>query len=294
MWRYFFWEENRNWRWRFCLLGLTFIIFAIGLKPLKGDIITYDYSVTYYFIAFSIISVDFLLFVFLFPKLFKKYFSFENWTYKRFVIWFLSFVFTVSFTSFLFDFYYLNPNDFVSWGSKYYVNYQIPIVIFVAMFLLLFFVVFDPNPAKGNFQEINKSSNLLELKTTQGFVERKILEVKDTNNRVELNIFLNELYFFKASDNYVEIFYKNTEGVTRVVIRNTLKDIENQFSDIPQLFRCHKAFVVNTEKVKEVIGNAKGYYLTLADVEEKIPVSRSNIEAMKKCLPTFFEQPFPV
>jgi DNA-binding LytR/AlgR family response regulator len=68
-----------------------------------------------------------------------------------------------------------------------------------------------------------------------------------------------------------------------------LKDIENQFSDIQQLFRCHKAFIANIEKVKGASGNAKGYFLTLHDIEEKIPVSRSNIEAMKKCLPTFFE-----
>jgi DNA-binding LytR/AlgR family response regulator len=81
----------------------------------------------------------------------------------------------------------------------------------------------------------------------------------------------------------------NTEGVSRVVLRNTLKDLENQFSDIPQLFRCHKAYIVNTEKVVAINGNTKGYFLTLDQIVEKIPVSRSNIDALKKSLPTFFE-----
>jgi LytTr DNA-binding domain len=287
MWRYFFWEENRKWRWRFCIGALIFITSVICLQPLKGDIITYDYGITYYIIGYTIISFNFFIFIFLLPKIIPKFFAFENWTFKRFTIWFVVFVICVSISSFFCDVYYQNVEDIMNWGFKYYVSYQIPILVFIVVSLLFFFVVYDPNPTKQIEAENNQAvlGQKISFETTQEIV----LEVKDTNNRVELNIFLNELYFFKASDNYIEIFHKNTEGVNRTIIRNTLKDIENQFLDIPQMFRCHKAFIVNTEKVKEVSGNAKGYFLTLEDVSDKIPVSRSNIEAMKKCLTTFFE-----
>jgi hypothetical protein len=222
---------------------------------------------------------------FLMPKVYASFFKKETWTLRKFYYWFFSFAFAGAFVAYIFDINVTEVNNKIEWSIDYLLYYQIPISCFVYAPMLAFFIFFDPHPYLNEKSKIQIEEE--NLHTIQ--IEETILQVNDNNERVELTVNLDLLYYFKASDNYIEIFHKNTEGVNRVVIRNTLKDIENQFLDIPQLFRCHKAFIVNTEKVKEVSGNAKGYSLTLEDVEEKIPVSRSNIEAMKKCLPTFFE-----
>jgi hypothetical protein len=285
MWRYFFWEENRKWRWRFCFGAPLYAFVFIYFEPLKGNIVNYQYPIVYNFIPLFATILLVYISNFTMPKLFPNFFKKETWTLKRFYFWFISFAITGTFIAYIFDINVSEVNNKLAWSIDYLIFYQIPVSCFVYAPMLAFFIFFDPYPYLNEKPIIQiEGENLNTVK-----LEETILPVKDANERVELSVNLERLYFFKASDNYIEIFHKNTEGVIRVVIRNTLKNIENQFLDIPQLFRCHKAFIVNTEKVREVNGNAKGYFLTLEDVEEKIPVSRSNIEAMKKCLPTFFE-----
>ena len=40
-------------------------------------------------------------------------------------------------------------------------------------------------------------------------------------------------------------------------------------------FRCHRAYIINLDKVEHVEGNAQGYKVRLINTEESIPVSRN-------------------
>ena len=40
-------------------------------------------------------------------------------------------------------------------------------------------------------------------------------------------------------------------------------------------FRCHRAYIVNLDKIEQVEGNAQGYKLKLQGTEDLIPVSRN-------------------
>jgi LytTr DNA-binding domain len=288
MWQYFFWAENKKWQWRYCIVAPIYAILFIYFEPLKGNIVKYENAYVNN-IVFLLISTFYnYLAVFIVPKLAPNFFKRETWTLKKFYIWFIIFASLASLMAYAFDINIENVENKLDWSINYYFFYQIPIACFTFAPMLVFFIFFDPTPivkekiAPIEITPTNITSNEIIAK------EEKILNIKDTNDRVELTINLSQLYFFKASDNYIEIFHKNTEGPFRIVIRNSLKDIENQFLDVPQLFRCHKAYIVNTEKVIEISGNAKGYFLTLEKNEEKIPVSRSNIDALKQRLPTFF------
>jgi LytTr DNA-binding domain len=269
------------------LYAMLFMYF----EPLKGNIVTYNYSFLYDLI-FVVTLIFYTYFaVFVIPKLIPQFFNREIWTKRNFFIWFISFAIIASVMAYFFDFNVAQFDNKLDWSIDYIFIYQIPIACFTFAPMLVFFIFFDPESIVK--EEITSIENTPANVTSNEIIakEEKILNIKDTNNRVELTINLNQLYFFKASDNYIEIFYRNatnTEGPLRMVIRNSLKDIENQFLDVPQLFRCHKAYIVNIEKVTEINGNAKGYFLTLEHIEEKIPVSRSNINALKQRLPTFF------
>jgi LytTr DNA-binding domain len=288
MWQYFFWAENKKWQWRFCFGAPLYAILFIYFEPLKGNIVKYEkaYFVNIIFLLTSIFYTYFI--VFIVPKLATNFFKRETWTLKKFYIWFFLFSFLATLMAYAFDINVENAENKLDWTIHYILYYQIPISCFTYAPMWLFFIAFDPEPISKEKIESNETAPANIISNEIIAKEEKILNIKDTNNRVELTINLSQLYFFKASDNYIEIFHKNTEGPFRIVIRNSLKDIENQFLDVPQLFRCHKAYIVNTEKVIEISGNAKGYFLTLEKNEEKIPVSRSNIDALKQRLPTFF------
>lgn len=56
--------------------------------------------------------------------------------------------------------------------------------------------------------------------------------------------------------------------------------------NLPQFFRCHRSYLVNLSKVKELIPWFKGnYYLIINDEsEEEIPVGRTRVNELKKKL----------
>ena len=79
------------------------------------------------------------------------------------------------------------------------------------------------------------------------------------------------LLYAEAADNYVKVFYRGEQQL----IRSSLKQLEESFKGNQRIFRCHRAYLVNLDKVVHISGNAQGYKLHLDGVEQPIPVSRS-------------------
>ncbi len=101
---------------------------------------------------------------------------------------------------------------------------------------------------------------------------RVLLASETANDDLQLN--LSDLLYIRSSDNYVEVYYQTKLGIAKKLLRNTLKQIAEDLAVYPNLFRCHKSYLVNLDNVKHVSGNAQGYKLHFAHTEELIPVSR--------------------
>jgi DNA-binding LytR/AlgR family response regulator len=57
--------------------------------------------------------------------------------------------------------------------------------------------------------------------------------------------------------------------------------IEATLQQEPIFVRCHRTYIVNTDKIYSVTGNAQGYRLSLHDTQEEIPVSRTYLHVIK-------------
>lgn len=107
-----------------------------------------------------------------------------------------------------------------------------------------------------------------------------------------LSLPLDDLLFIESADNYLEVWqcknlqgFENLEGLneqpTKTIIRGTLSKVEAAFKDHPQLFRCHRSYLVHLDKVQSVKGNAQGYRLHLGKGVKEVPVSRGKGKEMK-------------
>lgn len=85
---------------------------------------------------------------------------------------------------------------------------------------------------------------------------------------------VSELLYFESDRNYINIFL--TGGRT-LKIRLTIKEMENLLAMHPGFIRCHRAYIVNTDKIINVEGNAQGLRLFLQGATSFVPVSRSYI-----------------
>ena len=59
------------------------------------------------------------------------------------------------------------------------------------------------------------------------------------------------------------------------MLRVTMKKIEDLLYKNENIVRCHKSYFVNLNYVKNVSGNARGYFLTINNLDISIPVSRN-------------------
>lgn len=101
------------------------------------------------------------------------------------------------------------------------------------------------------------------------------LTLKGTNKNEALELLTAEFLYAEVQQNYVEIVLIK-EGVQKELIRNTINGIEQQLNDTP-IRRCHRSFLVNTNHIQKVEGNAQGLVLSLSHTAAQIPVSRKYV-----------------
>ena len=97
-----------------------------------------------------------------------------------------------------------------------------------------------------------------------------------------LDISVKDLIYIESEGNYIKVTYLHDGNVQQKMIRNTLKQIEQMVLSFNHIIRCHRAFLVNTHQVIKIDGNARGYYLTLRNCSQEVPVSRAYTTLIKQ------------
>ena len=101
------------------------------------------------------------------------------------------------------------------------------------------------------------------------------VELSGDNQSESIRLPLESIRYISAADNYIKVFYLHNNQITAKVMRGTLKKAQAMLEQYPRLFRCHRTYIVNTDAVYHVSGNAQGYKLHLRDTDSPVPVSRS-------------------
>lgn len=107
---------------------------------------------------------------------------------------------------------------------------------------------------------------------------KNMIPFHDEKGILRLSVKKENLLYLESSDNYVNIYYQNKEKISKFLLRNTMKKMEELFQNA-EIIRCHRSYMVNFEKVKIIRKDKDGLQLEL-DLQSAIdiPVSRSYIE----------------
>ena len=110
------------------------------------------------------------------------------------------------------------------------------------------------------------------------------ISFKDDKGKLRLTLKTNDLIFLEASDNYVDIHFESDGKTKSYLIRNTLKQFENDLTDFP-LLRCHRSYMVNINHVK-MMKREKGVAQLVMDNigQHTIPVSKTYAENVSRLL----------
>ncbi|MDR2388917.1 MAG: LytTR family transcriptional regulator, partial [Tannerellaceae bacterium] len=93
-----------------------------------------------------------------------------------------------------------------------------------------------------------------------------------------------DIIYIESEGNYVNVYYKQDDKIMHRLLRSTIKQMEELLRNYAMFIRCHRAFIVNTNYVSNTKGNAQSYQLTLYDISQEIPVSRTYLKSIKDAL----------
>jgi DNA-binding LytR/AlgR family response regulator len=228
------------------------------------------------------------------PYVFKKYFDEAGWTVFKQIVHEVLMVFTIGagnyfFTHRIVD--YLSDLDYGTMSFFWFQKITLAVAIIPIIVLTLWAQIYLLRKNLKAAEEINaqiKSTSkdlLIDVSTerlTEPTQEKKLI-LKSDNTSETFEVDPEDILLIESVGNYVEItFQKEKEKTEIALLRSSLKHIERQLKKFPFLFKCHRGFIVNLNKIQRANGNAQGYKLYFEGVDKEIPVARSYLKKFRE------------
>ena len=104
----------------------------------------------------------------------------------------------------------------------------------------------------------------------------EIINLMDNNGNLKLSVKLDNLYYIKAEDNYINVFYQRNGTIASYMLRCKMKTIEDNCVNINSLMRCHRSYIVNIKKISVLHNEADGFIIDFEkEGLDSIPVSKT-------------------
>lgn len=138
-----------------------------------------------------------------------------------------------------------------------------------------------------SYKEKERQLRLLEENQTEAAVRQSVFSFYDEKNELRLSVKRSNLLCLESADNYVCIWYLNKGQLTKFMLRNSLKAIEESLADT-NVLRCHRSFMVNFDQVKVIRREKEGVYLELGiEKVPDIPISKTYSEKVTRWFQTY-------
>ena len=100
----------------------------------------------------------------------------------------------------------------------------------------------------------------------------------------KITLAIHDLLLIQSADNYIEFTYKENDSIQKSLVRNTLKNVEEQLKNYGSIIRCHRTFIVNINHVSRFTKSYQGFRLKLTGLDKEVPVSRQYLLKVKEGL----------
>jgi hypothetical protein len=116
---------------------------------------------------------------------------------------------------------------------------------------------------------------------------RDMIPFYDEKAVLRFSVAQENLFYLESAENYVSICYLNKGKISKYLLRDTLKKMEENFAGT-EIIRCHRSYMVNFEKVRVIRKDKEGLKLELdAPVSIDIPVSRTYVDNVMQTFSRF-------
>jgi DNA-binding LytR/AlgR family response regulator len=115
----------------------------------------------------------------------------------------------------------------------------------------------------------------------QLFSEDQVELIINKSKKVHIPIY--KLLYIEAVGNYISVVYDNN-GIKKIIVRETLGNIGQKIRTSQTIVRVHRSYLVNLHYIVKITGDSQGLKIHLREIDNIIPVSRSNIKNFKELI----------
>ncbi|MCG6914470.1 LytTR family transcriptional regulator [bacterium BMS3Abin03] len=126
---------------------------------------------------------------------------------------------------------------------------------------------------------INSSIKTSTEQSTIGFAAN-LLEF-EIDRFKKVNIEPENLIYIEAFGNYINVIYADND-IKKITVRETITNIEDKMEGVIIIYRPHRSYLVNLQKVEKITGDSQGLKLHLKSIDKVIPVSRNKIKEFRE------------
>lgn len=216
----------------------------------------------------------------LFPRLlFRSYFSEQRWTVAKQILWIFIIILVIAAGN-LFYTTWLGYSEVTPKTGAFFLLSTFAVGVFpISIATLLNHIRLlkaNTRMAEQMNSTLGQPDEIVSLIITESAEKPSAAQwvfVSD-NGKEKVEVTPENLLFVESADNYSTFHVLENGMVRKKIIRGSLTRMEEQVND-RLIFRCHRTFIVNLGKVKNVTGNSQGYRIELNGSDTEIPVSRN-------------------
>ena len=264
--------------------GLFVFLFLYLFKPFylsQIEVILLEYTLGIGIIAF--LGTFIILCI---PALiFKEYFNEDKWTVGRNIFLMAIGVTIIGIVLWYFGEMYKEPYNLKKLGLIEFLGYTflvslIPLTLFVFV-----------NEKKVRERREKKVLEIIDIKRKNEInISRNITSkvcINSDNGKDTITFQIDDLVYITSQGNYASFFLKTDNILVEKILRVTLTKILTELKEYQNIIKCHKSYIVNTNLINNISGNARGYLLKSDLVSFDIPVSRNLSKQLLKGLQSY-------
>ena len=261
--------QSTKYKWLLALFsGIFVFVFLVVFEPFgAGGLTNYKYLFLAGFGVSVILGVATTYFIL--PKLLRKVFRPEKWTIGKEILLQSCCILTIS--AFIYIHHNYLASDIVSHQSFF--NF-LEITMSIGIFPIVGLIFFTERTLLKRNIEL---AQLLASELPSASVDKNItIQIQEESVKaLPLVMQLSEFVYAQSEGNYVAIYHLEDSALIHKLIRLSLKQLEIQLESLSHIKRCHRSYLINTQHITSIDGNARSLTIHLDKVATSIPVSRS-------------------
>jgi DNA-binding LytR/AlgR family response regulator len=272
-----------------CLLSglLIFLVFYFA-QPFNINKLPNNLQLTYSLVYGGVTLLCLLVLTVVSPFIFTSLFDEEDWIVKKEITFILLTIVVIAIgnlvANHLLEGATINLESFAKFLFATILIGLLPITlsIMAKQQLLLKRYSVDSNVLNERLSQTRLSSHT--TLSPNNMVQEKIL-LKGDNQDEQLEVLPENIWQLSTADNYVSILYQDGLTMKTILLRSTLKKMEESLEKTNAvLLRCHRSHIVNLTKIENTVATAQGLKLKLKLGNQLIPVGKTYIDVIKEKL----------